>query len=310
MRVARTGLWRGWAIGLTAWAFSVAWAQPTLAVGAFEGNDDALTQAVRQQVVQALSRSTHLQIADRAQLRAVLQERRLRDLGLTGEPENAPAPLASAERLLLGRVNLAGEQLQIELSCYAVRTGALLTGGSETLSGARAEWEQLAQRAAERIHRRLTGKSLPVNFPIEPLPDEGVPPNADAGDYLSHPHRVSIETALQRGWMRLYPDGTFRPEEPVNGVYFQALLQRLKARLGGAPDYTPERPDETLTCIQAVRHLTRLGAAQSQVSYLHPPDWARRALQPEELRFTLTRARLAALLNGLMNSVQPQGDAR
>ncbi|MCS7209692.1 MAG: S-layer homology domain-containing protein [Fimbriimonadales bacterium] len=298
---------RRWVVWLTVGLLSAACTQtapPTLAIGAFEGNDEPLTQAVRQQVVQLLSRSTHLQVADRAQIRAVLQERRLRELGLTGEPEDSPAPLAPAHRLLLGRVSLVGSQVQIELSCYDVRTGTTLTGGSETLSGARQEWESLAQRVAERMHRRLTGKSLPVSFTIEPLPDEGVPPETDARDYLSSPYHASIERALQRGWMRLYPDGTFRPDEPVSGVYFQALLQRLKARLGGTPDYMPEKPDETLTCAQAVRFLAQLSANQPRASYLHPPEWARRALSPSELRAPLTRARLAALLAGLMQTVQ------
>ncbi|MCS6923275.1 MAG: S-layer homology domain-containing protein [Fimbriimonadales bacterium] len=286
------------------WGLAGAQSLPTLAVGAFEGDDETLTQAVRQQVVQTLSRSMHLQIADRAQLRAVLQERRLRELGLTGEPEPTPAPLATARRLLVGRVSVVGNRVQIDLSCHDISTGATLTGGAESVSGIRAEWEPLAQRAAERIHRRLTGKSLPVNFAIEPLPDEGVPPDFDARDYLSSPHREHIERALQRGWMRLYPDGTFRPDEPVSGVYFHALLQRLTGRLGGTPDYVPEKPDETLTCVQAVRFLAQLGACQPRASYLHPPAWAQRALKPEELRAPLTRARLAALLSALMQSVQ------
>lgn len=298
------GQWRWWAMWLTAWSVALGHATPTLAVGAFEGDDETLTQAVRQQVVQVLSRSAHLQIADRAQLRAVLQERRLRDLGLTGEPERVPAPLAPAERLLVGRVSLVGSRVQIDLSCHDLQTGAALMGGSESLTGARAEWEILAQRAAERIHRRLTGKSLPVNFTIEPLPDEGVPSETDAHDYLSSPYRASIEQALLRGWMRLYPDGTFRPDEPVSGVYFHALLQRLAGRLGGSPDYTPEKSDETLTCAQAVRYLAQLGVGQPRASYLHPPAWAQRALRASELRAPLTRARLAALLDALMQSVQ------
>lgn len=300
----RKGQWRWWAVWLTAWGVATGHATPTLAIGAFEGDDETLTQAVRQQVVQLLSRSAHVQIADRAQLRAVLQERRLRDLGLTGEPERAPTPLAPAERLLTGRVSVIGGRVQIDLSCHDLQTGAALMGGSESVSGARTQWEPLAQRAAERIHRRLTGKSLPVNFAIEPLPDEGVPPASDTQDYLSSPYRASIERALQRGWMRLYPDGTFRPDEPVSGVYLHALLQRLAARLGGAPDYTPAKPDETLTCAQAIRHLAQLGASQPRASYLHPPAWAQRALRSGELRAPLTRARLAALLDALMQTVQ------
>ncbi|MDW8106074.1 MAG: S-layer homology domain-containing protein [Armatimonadota bacterium] len=292
-----------WAVVWLAWASAVAQpALPTLAVGAFEGDDESLTQAVRQQVVQTLSRSTHLQIADRAQLRSVLQERRLRDLGLTGEPENTA--LAPAQRVLVGRVSLVGERVQIELSCHDIRTGTVLTGGVETLSGARAEWEQLAQRVAERMHRRLTGKSLPVAFAIEPLPDEGVPPEFDARDYAQHKYASAIERALQRGWMRLYPDGYFRPDEPVSGVYFQALLQRLVGRFGGTVEYTPAQPSETLTCVQAVHYLAQLGKSQFRASYLHPPAWALRALPREELRATLTRAHLAVLLNALLQTLE------
>ncbi|MDW8107354.1 MAG: S-layer homology domain-containing protein [Armatimonadota bacterium] len=292
-----------WAVAWLMWASGAAQhALPTLAVGAFDGEDESLTQAVRQQVVQTLSRSMHLQIADRAQLRAVLQERRLRDLGLTGEPESGA--LASAHRLLVGRVSLVGGRVQIELSCHDIRTGTVLTGGVETLSGARAEWEQLAQRVAERMHRRLTGKSLPVAFAIEPLPDEGVPPEFDARDYAQHKYASAIEYALQRGWMRLYPDGHFRPDEPVSGVYFQALLQRLVGRFGGEVEYTPAQPSETLTCIQAVNHLAQLGKSQSRASYLHPPAWALRALPREELRATLTRAHLAVLLNTLLQTLE------
>ncbi len=298
---------RWWAVWLVAWSVASGHATPTLAIGAFEGDDETLTQAVRQQVVQLLSRSAHLQVADRAQLRAVLQERRLRDLGLTGEPERAPAPLAPAERVLVGRVSLIGIRLQIDLSCHDLQTGAALMGGSESITGGRTEWENLAQRAAERIHRRLTGKSLPVNFTIEPLPDEGTPPETDAQDYIRSPYRASIERALQRGWMRLYPDGTFRPDEPVSGVYFHALLQRLAGRLGGAPDYTPEKPEETLNGALAVRYLSQLGAGQPRASYLHPPAWAQSALRQGELRAPLTRARLAALLDALMQTVQGVG---
>ncbi|MDW8051738.1 MAG: S-layer homology domain-containing protein [Armatimonadota bacterium] len=291
------------AVGLV-WASAVAQPTlPTIAVGAFEGEDEALTQAVRQQVVQTLSRSMHLQVADRAQLRAVLQERRLRELGLTGEPESGA--IAPAQRLLVGRVSLVGERVHIELSCHDIRTGAVLTGGVETLSGARAEWEQLAQRVAERMHRRLTGKSLPVAFAIEPLPDEGVPPEFDARDYAHHKYAAAIERALQRGWIRLYPDGSFRPDEPVSGVYFQALLQRLVGRYGGTVEYTPAQPSETLTCIQAVHHLAQIGKSQARASYLHPPAWALRALPREELRATLTRAHLAVLLNALLQTLEP-----
>jgi len=297
---------RQWAVWAVAWLMGAAahgqTARPILAVGAFEGDDESLTQTVRQQVVQILSRSAHLQIADRAQLRAVLQERRLRELGLTGEPDDAP--LAAAQRLLVGRVSSVGGRIQIELSCHDIRTGLVLTGGVETVSGVRADWEPLAQRAAERIHRRLTGKSLPVSFAIEPLPDEGVPPDFDTRDYLQHRHRASIERALQRGWMRLYPDGTFRPDEPVSGVYFQAMLQRLQARYGGTLSYTPADLSETPSCIQAIHCMAQIGKAQPRASYLHPPEWATRALSREELRAPLTRARLATLLEALMRALE------
>jgi hypothetical protein len=55
--------------------------RPVLAVGAFEGNDEALVQQARQQVVQTLSLSSRLRITDREHARAILQEQRLRETG-------------------------------------------------------------------------------------------------------------------------------------------------------------------------------------------------------------------------------------
>jgi hypothetical protein len=71
--------------------------RPVLAVGAFEGSDDALAQQVRQQVVQTLSLSSRLHISDREHARAILQEQRLRETGLTGESEASAAPLPAAQ---------------------------------------------------------------------------------------------------------------------------------------------------------------------------------------------------------------------
>jgi hypothetical protein len=208
--------------------------RPVLAVGAFEGSDDALAQQVRQQVVQTLSLSSRLHISDREHARAILQEQRLRETGLTGESEASAAPLPAAQWLLVGRITAQGDRLQIELSSLDVRTGALLTGGMEVVSGQRSDWQTLAQRAAERMHRRLTGQSLPVGFAIEPLPDEGVPPSENRRDYAESPYQMHIDAVLAQGWMRLYPDGLFRPREPVSACYFAALLQRLQAYLGDA----------------------------------------------------------------------------
>ncbi|MEN3000319.1 MAG: S-layer homology domain-containing protein [Armatimonadota bacterium] len=291
----------------------LAWAQatkPVLAIGAFEGSDATLAQQVRQQVVQTLSLSTHLQIADRLQARAVLQEQRLRESGLTGDQDSEPkdAPLAPANWLLVGRITSDEVRLHIELSCLDVRTGALLTGGVELVSGARVDWQMLAQRAAERMHRRLTGKTLPVSIPIEPLPDEGVPPSRNLRDYEGSPYRWHIDYVLEKGWMRLYPDGTFRPEEPVSACYFAALLQRLQAQLGTSVTYQPTDPSSPVSRGQAVILLAALSKARlpaNRSSYLDIPDWAQGIVGWESARATpLTRERLAALLHNLMKAIE------
>jgi hypothetical protein len=286
--------------------------RPILAIGTFEGNDETLVQQVRQQVVQTLSLSTALQITDRLQARALLQEQRLRATGLTGETQrDAKTPsLSPANWLLIGHILSDGTHLQINLSCLDVQSGTSLTGGSELMSGSRTEWEQLAQRAAERLHRRLTGKTLPVRFPIEPLPDEGIPPRTNQRDYESSPYRWQIDYVLEQGWMRLYPDGTFRPEESVSALYFAALLQRLQARFGTHLPYQPAEPNSAISRGQAVLLLTRLSEARlptQRASYLDMPDWAKGIIGWESARATpLTRERLAALLYNLLKLLEKQ----
>ncbi len=286
--------------------------KPVLAIGAFEGNEETVVQQVRQQVVQTLSLSTSLQITDRLQARALLQEQRLRETGLTGETTreaNSPS-LSPANWLLVGHILSDGTYLQINLSCLDVQSGTPLTGGSESVSGLRNEWEPLAQRAAERLHRRLTGKTLPVNFPIEPLPDEGILPRSNLRDYEQSPYRWHIDYVLEQGWMRLYPDGTFRPEEPVSTLYFAALLQRLQARFGTHLHYQPAEPNSPISRGQAVILLTRLSEARvpsPRSSYLDMPDWAKGIIGWESARATpLTRERLAALLHNLLKLLEKQ----
>ncbi len=306
------------------WGLTLACPQatrPTLAIGAFEGNAETLVQEVRQRVVQTLALSTHLQITDRLQARALLQEQRLRESGLTGDTPPAPlskggergdlgtnAPLAPANWLLVGRIVSDETRLQIELSCLDVRTGALLIGGVEVVSGARAEWETLAQRAGERMHRRLTGKTLPVGIPIEPLPDEGVPPSRNLRDYEESPYRWHIDYVLEKGWMRLYPDGTFRPQEPVSACYFAGLLKRLQAQLGTFVAYEPSEPNRPISRGQAVILLTKLSESRlptTRSSYLDMPDWAKGIVGWESARATpLTRERLAGLLYNLMRAIE------
>jgi hypothetical protein len=286
--------------------------KPLLAIGTFEGSDETLVQQVRQQVVQTLSLSSDLHMTDRLQARALLQEQRLQESGLTGKPDQATKnpPLTPANWLLTGHILSDGTHLQINLSCLDVRTGTQLTGGSELISGLRSEWEMLAQRAAERMHRRLTGKTLPVNFPIEPLPDEGVPPRSNLRDYEQSPYRWQIDYVLEQGWMRLYPDGTFRPEEPVSALYFAALLQRLQARFGTPLHYQPAEPNNAISRGQAVILLTRLSEARlptQRASYLDMPDWAKGIIGWESARAApLTRERLAALLYNLLKSLEKQ----
>lgn len=296
-----------WLIG----GWSLGWAQvtkPTLALGEFEGNDATLTQQVRQQVAQTLALSTQLQITDRLQARAWLQEQRLRESGLTGDSVEKGTPLVPAAWLLIGRIVSDGTHLQIELSCLDVGTGARLMGGSELVSGARAEWESLAQRAAERLHRRLTGKTLPVSVPIEPLPDEGIPPSRSLLDYADSPYRWHIDYVLERGWMRLYPDGSFRPEEPVSACYFAALLKRLQAQLGTFVAYHPVEPSQPVSRGQAVILLMKLVEGRlpaNRSSYLDIPDWAKGVVGWESARAApLTRERLAALLHNLLKAIE------
>jgi hypothetical protein len=282
--------------------------RPVLAIGAFEGSDDALAQQVRQQVVQTLSLSSRLHISDREHARAILQEQRLRETGLTGESGASAAPLPAAQWLLVGRITAQGDRLQIELSSLDVRTGALLTGGMEVVSGQRADWKILAQRAAERMHRRLTGQSLPVGFAIEPLPDEGVPPSENRRDYAESPYHAQIDAILAQGWMRLYPDGLFRPREPVSACYFAALLQRLQAYLGTHVAYEPSEPARPISCGQAAVLLAKVSEARlpnRRASYLDIPDWARGIVGRGSARAApLTREQLAALLYALLHAVE------
>jgi hypothetical protein len=283
--------------------------RPVLAVGVFEGSDEALTQQARQQVVQTLSLSSRLQVSDREHARAILQEQRLRETGLTGESEPNAAPLPAAQWLLVGRITASGERLQIELSTLDVRTGALLTGGMETVSGQRSDWKTLAQRAAERMHRRLTAQSLPVGFAIEPLPDEGIPPSENRRDYAQSPHHAQIDAILAQGWMRLYPDGLFRPSEPVSACYFAALLQRLQAHLGAHVAYEPSEPARPISCGQAAVLLAKVSEARlpnRRASYLDIPDWAKGAVgRGNACAAPLTREQLAALLYALLRAVEP-----
>jgi hypothetical protein len=203
--------------------------RPVLAVGVFEGSDDALAQQVRQQVVQTLSLSSRLQVSDREHARAILQEQRLRETGLTGESEASAAPLPAAQWLLVGRITVQGDRLQIELSSLDVRTGALLTGGMEVVSGQRSDWQTLAQRAAERMHRRLTGQSLPVGFAIEPLPDEGVPPSENRRDYDGSRYREQIDAILATGLDAPLPGRDVPPSRACERV----LLRRAAATAAG-----------------------------------------------------------------------------
>jgi hypothetical protein len=116
--------------------------------------------------------------------------------------------------------------------------------------------------------------------------------------------------------MRLYPDGMFRPSEPVSACYFAALLQRLQAYLGTHVAYEPSESARPISCGQAAVLLAKVSEARlpnRRASYLDIPDWAK-GIVGHARAAPLTREQLAALLYAMLQAVEgaqlsPQGGA-
>lgn len=81
----------------------------------------------------------------------------------------------------------------------------------------------------------LPDETLPENPPEETPPEE--PPFSDVG--LEHPNLSAVRWAVQTGVVHGYPDGTFRPQDPITREEIAVLLWNLQGQPepAGAADY-------------------------------------------------------------------------
>lgn len=105
-------------------------------------------------------------------------------------------------------------------------------------------------------------------------------------DLQGHWAKIHIETMLERGIMGGYPDGLFRPDNPITREEFAAVLARakgLKETRGGLPCFGDVAPEDwSYTYVQAL----------SQAGVLHPEDYGTR-FGPQT---PITRQEIAVML--------------
>lgn len=279
----------------------------TIAVGTFDTNDETLANRVRQTLLNALASSEELRVVDRLALKQIIEEQRFQQLGLVPDKERvAPGSLYAASLLLTGSLYVEGLQMSLQAHCVEVRTGAVLPHSAERLQGSVIEWRELSLRLADNIHRRLTGEGLITGLRPTSLPVEGIPPTTRKLDYEDSPYRWHIEYVIAHGLMRPYPDGTFRPAEPVSQRYFAAVLTRLQPKVGAGSFYEPVDPETSVARMQAVLAIKRLATGSvSDSYYLDVPQWAKGIVGWDATRSApLTREVLAALITNLLKSME------
>jgi len=90
----------------------------------------------------------------------------------------------------------------------------------------------------KRIHFFLSSVTAAI-FTVGSLFATVHPPIAQAQtvqkDYVNHPEKANIEYAVKNKLMWLYPDGNFRPEQPVTQADVVAGLVNVKGLTVGAP---------------------------------------------------------------------------
>lgn len=279
----------------------------TITVGTFDTNDERLAHQVRQTLLNALASSEDLRVVDRLALKQIIEEQRFQQMGLVPDKERVvPGSLSAASIVLTGSLYVEGLQVSLQAHCVEVRTGAVLPHSAERLQGSITEWHALSLRLADSIHRRLTGEGLITGLRPASIPVEGVPSTTRKPDYENSPYRWHIEYVLAHDLMRPYPDGTFRPTEPVSQRYFAAVLTRLQPKVGAGSFYEPVDPETNVTRMQAVLAIKRLATGSVPDSYyLDVPQWARGVVGWDATRSApLTREVLAALMTNLLKSME------
>ncbi|MCC3374812.1 S-layer homology domain-containing protein [Cohnella sp. REN36] len=115
----------------------------------------------------------------------------------------------------------------------------------------------------------------------------------------SHWAVTGISAAAARGWMKGYPDGTFRPDAKLTRAEMAALLAALAPKQGEAPDQTDNLPFSDIR-----GHWAEADILQAQRNgYLK--GYADGTFQPDRI---LTRAEAAAILNQLVGRTPATSD--
>ncbi|MCS6949457.1 MAG: CsgG/HfaB family protein [bacterium] len=298
-----------WCILLLRTALAASGNDPALvlAVSDFTGEHPALCQAVTETVLTDLAKSRRLTLVERAQLRHALGELRLQKAGLTETGEMARAgKMVGATHVVVGSVSVNEQRVILNARVLDVRTGTLYAGAAVNTEGWRDELFALAHELANALHYRLTGENLPgfaqtsqtpavVDTSVSPEPT-AVDRAPAAPDWENLPESAAIAQALVRGWMRLYPDGSFRPRELVTERYFYETLRRL-ARRYGKDDTRYFHSGEGSIPVSRLQAARIVGAmVQGRAPYfLEAPEWATGWLGNTAHK-PMTRAQFAHLL--------------
>jgi hypothetical protein len=114
---------------------------------------------------------------------------------------------------------------------------------------------------------------------------------ADGGssfsDVADHWAQAEIEQAAALGWVQGYPDGTFRPDEPVSRAEAMTMINRNLGRVLADTDALadgmtvwPDNADPDAWYYLAIQeatnsHTCRETGGETWLSVLPAPDWKR-----------------------------------
>lgn len=279
---------------------------PVLAVSDFAGDNPSFRQAVTETLLTDLAKSRRLTLVERAQLRQAVSELRLHKSGLA-DPSDIPQAgrLIGATHVVIGSVHVNEGRVILNARVLEVQSGALYSGMAENTEGWSDELFALAHELANRLHYRLTGEPLPGFVEPAPKPSElaetvnatsatVAPPPAP--DWTNLPESAAIASALGKGWMRLFADGSFRPYETVSERYFLEVLRRFARRyqLNDAHLFPSGDGAPTMSRLKAVQIADTLLGSQPRY-FLELPSWAADWLATGAHK-PLTRSQFAVLL--------------
>ncbi|MBB6673255.1 fibronectin type III domain-containing protein [Cohnella nanjingensis] len=281
------------------------------------GRSLAARAAASPDVVAAAGKGTVRAIGAPVDIRTTLQGRAIEvtlplgplgPSGLTGLPRDTGVYIEHGDgktELVQGRIAALGDQ-----SAIAFDVDRFSTFGIVEIAG----W---SDAAGQTVHD--TGTAYMSGYPGGTFkPNAGVnraemavmltrllgaeDPGASAGfrDVAPSHWAVSgISAAAARGWMKGYPDSSFRPDAKLTRAEMAALLAALAPRQGEAPDQTDRPPFSDIR-----GHWAEAAILQAQRNgYLK--GYADGTFQPDRI---LTRAEAAAILNQLVGRAPAPSD--